>query len=303
VINIHLNGDIVRCPDMREIQKKVQEVREKHRICKYNILEDSCKVWQDQFKCGRCSLAGSDLCPGHIRRTWLGLKSKNFKIDNSTYRKLASSAHYLVNESKTKTLFITLTFPPFKRKVNDKEINQYFSKFVENLRTNYNCGGYIASRERGKKNHRIHFHLLLAIPFIPYHVLNDTWNHTIKDICNYSRNAVTTDKKTVFIREPTRALKYVCKYFAKCRGQTSRTRLVFVSNNILIRPRSIIGSVHDLLKGYKGIYIQQTSDYSTCYRITNNNEFKRFCYNFLYPFFELTDKNPEDLYSFPDNTS
>jgi hypothetical protein len=286
---------------MREIHKKAGEIRDKHRICKYNIHEDDCDVWQRQFKCGRCNLAGSDLCPGHIRRTWLGLKAKSYKIDNSTYRKLASSAHYLVHESKTKTLFITLTFPPFKRRVNEKEINQYFSRFVENLRKNYDCGGYIAVRERGEKNHRVHFHLLLAIPYIPYHILNDSWCTTIKDICNYSRNAVTTDKKTVFIREPTRALKYVCKYFSKSRGQSSKTRLVFISNNILIGPQSVVGSVFDILKGYKGIFIQQTSDYTTCFRITNNLEFKRFCYKFLYPFFELSDKRPEDLYSFPVN--
>ena len=111
MLNVHLNGEIVRCPDMREIQKKAQEIRDKHRICKYNIHEDSCDTWLTQYKCGRCSLPGNDICPGHIKRTWDGLKTKQFKIDSGVYRKLSSAAHYLVNESKTKTLFITLTFP------------------------------------------------------------------------------------------------------------------------------------------------------------------------------------------------
>jgi len=76
-----------------------------------------------------------------------------------------------------------------------------------------------------------------------------------------------------------------------------------MSNNIIQKPKGIYGSVYDLLKDYKGIYIQQTSDFTTCYRITNLKEFGRFCHNFLYPFFELTDKRPEQLYSFPVNSS
>jgi hypothetical protein len=289
---------------MREIQKRVQEVRDAHRICKYNVHEDNCDTWLKQFKCGRCSLSGSDICPGHIKRTWDGLKAKNFKIDGGVYRKLSSAAHYLVNESKTKTLFITLTFPAFKRKVSNEEINQLFSKFVENLRTNYNCGGYIAVREFGKANHRIHFHLLCAIPFVPFTDLNNTWCNTIKNICVYSRRALLTDNKTIFIREPTRALRYVCKYFSKAKGQSSKTRLVFISNNIIQKPRVFPGNINfrDVLTGY-GFTVHHTSDYTTMFRVENPVEFKRFCYKFLYPFFELSDKKPENLYSFPINSS
>lgn len=303
MLNFHLNGDIVRCPPMREIQKRLAETRDTHRICKYNIHEDSCNAWQSQFKCGRCSLACSDLCPGHIKRTWDGLKAKKFKIDSGVYRKLSSAAHYLVHESKTKTLFITLTFPKFKRYVTDKEINECFSRFVENLRTNYKCGGYIAVRERGEKNNRVHFHLLLSIPFVPFTDLNNTWCHTIKDICVYSPSALRTTKDTVFIKNPVRALKYVCKYFSKARGQVSKTRLVFISNNILIKPVGLSESINDILKDYKGIYIQQTSDYTTCFRITDFNSFYRFCTKFLYPLFELSEKPPDFLYSFLNNSS
>lgn len=311
-----MNGDIVRCPDIAEIQRRAAEVRDKHRICKYNYHEDSCTTWQTSIKnfqnvkdfnnCGRCPLAGSDICPGHIDRVNKGTGEKKFNIDNTVYRKIASSAHYLVKESDNKVLFITLTFPNFKKKVSYNEINKYFSKFVENLRTNYDCGGYIAVREFGKKTHRVHFHLLLSIPFVPFRRLNDTWCNTIADICDYSPNALTTDKKTLFIRNAGRALRYVCKYFSKSKGQRSGTRLVFMSNNIIQKakrlPETPGFNMTSLLKDYKGIYIQQTSDYSTCYRITNSKEFERFCNNFLYPFFELSIKSTE-LYSFPLNSS
>jgi hypothetical protein len=184
MINVHLNGDIVRCPDIAAIQLRATEIRDSHRICKYNYHEDTCEAWQQSLKnwqnvkefnnCGRCHLAGSIVCPGHIDRADKGTREKKFKIDNTVYRKLSSTAHYLVKESDNKVLFITLTFPNFKKKVSYNEINNYFSKFVENLRRRYNCGGYIAVREFGKKTHRVHFHLLLSIPFIPFNVLNDS---------------------------------------------------------------------------------------------------------------------------------
>ena len=188
MINVHLNGDIVRCPDMREIQARAAEIRDLHRICKYNIHESSCPAWQIAVRthkyCGRCSLAGSDSCPGHQIRTKLGKKEKQFKIDNQVYRKISSAAHYLVKESNNKVLFLTLTFPQFKKKVTYDETNKCFSKFVENLRTNYCCQGYIAVREFGEKSHRVHYHLLCSLPYIPFPLLNNAWCNAIKDISN-----------------------------------------------------------------------------------------------------------------------
>jgi hypothetical protein len=307
MINIHLNGDIVRCPDMAAIKKRLFESNEKHGICKYNYHEDSCDAWQSSLinwqnikrnGCsGRCMLSGSEVCPGHNNQKDLGHLFKTFKIDNKVQRKLSSAANYLVEESKNKSLFITLTFPKFKTKVSDNEINRHFSKFVENLRKNYDCGGYVAVRERGKKNNRIHFHLLLAIPFVPFNVLNDSWCNSISDICDYSKNALQTDKKTVFIHDPARALKYVCKYFTKAKGQTSVTRIVFMSNNIIQKAFKYYGNVLDFLYGYKSISICQTSNYTTMYRIKDTNELSRFFKNFIYPLFELSNKK-SDLYSF-----
>ena len=203
----------------------------------------------------------------------------------------------MAKECKNKNLFITLTFPKFKKKVTDNEINNHFSNFIHNLRENYDCGGYVAVRERGKKNNRIHFHLLLAIPFIPFTTLNDSWCDTISDICDYSKNALQTDKKTLFIHNPGRALKYVCKYFAKAKNQVSGSRLVFISNNIIQTAFKYYGNVRDFLTGYKSLTFTQSSDYTTMWRINDINEFNRFCNTFLYPLFELSDKKT-DLYSF-----
>jgi hypothetical protein len=313
MINVHLNGDIVRCPDIASILARDREIKDQHNICRYNIQEDQCSAWQQSLinwqavkrcnQAGRCMLSGSDFCPGHQKQTLLGQAEKKFKIDNTIYRKLASSAHYLVKESKTKTLFLTLTFPPFKKKPSYYETNKCFSKFVENLRTNYFCEGYIAVREFGKYTHRVHYHLLCAIPFTPFNKLNAAWCTAISDFSNYSGNAVQTDSKTKFIKNPIRAMRYVCKYFSKAKGQRSGTRLVFFSNNILQRPKNMDAPLESLLDSFKFDYMKQTSDYTTCYRITDEKEFNRFCDKFLYPFFELSTKKTQSLYAFPVNSS
>ena len=313
MINIHLNGDIIRCPDIRAIYLRNQQIKDSNEICKYGYKEQTCEHWNNSLRnwqnvkknnlCGRCILSASPGCPGHQRQTKRGKIDKSFKIDNVNYRKIASAAHYMVKESDNKVLFLTLTFPKFKKKITENEINIRFSKFVENLRTNYDCNGYIAVRERGKINHRYHYHLLCAIPFIPFANLNRAWCNSISDICEFSKNALTSDPKTRFITNPARAMRYVCKYFAKTKGQVSATRLIFTSNNILQKPVQMRhSSEYGFLDSFKFSYMKQTSDYTTCFRIDDKAEFQRFCTEFLYPIFELSLKKPT-LYAFTkDNT-
>lgn len=323
MINVHLNGDIIQCPDISAIHLRANQVRYEHHICRFNIIESDCSQWQKNCMINKvhqdhCNLdkeyteqkfkdgiSWKQYECNRMQQNYLNaIKPKKFKIDNTVYRKLASTAHYLVKESTSKILFLSLTFPKFKRKVTDNEINNYFSLFVENLRSNYNCGGYVAVREFGKKAHRIHFHLLLSIPFIPFPVLNDIWCNTISDICYSSKNAITSNPKTRFINDPIRAMKYVCKYFAKCKNQYSDTRLYFISNNILQKPKNMTSSSeYGFLDAFKFDYQKQTSDYTTCFRITDTKEFDRFCNEFLYPFFELSVKKQEELYTFRYNSS
>lgn len=306
MINVHLNGEIVRCPDIAEIHKRVQELRDTHRICIYNFHENQCPAWliavRSHKYSGRCCLSGCNECPGHIRQTERGKKEKKFKIDNQVYRKIASTAHYLVKTSYNKVLFLTLTFPKFKHKFTYNEINQCFSKFVENLRTNYDCGGYIAVREFGGKTHRVHFHILLSIPFVPFYDLNSAWCNSIKDLCDYSPRALMSDPKTRFITNPQRAMRYVCKYFAKAKNQRSHTRLVFVSNNIIQKSVQYSGTIKSLLEGYKVRFVK-TSDYTTSFWITNNTNFQDFCEKMLYNLFNISDCIPGKLYAFPLNSS
>jgi hypothetical protein len=316
MINIHLNGDIVRCPDIKANFLRIAQIKDTHRICKYNYHEDNCQAWQNSLinwqsvkrnqNCGRCILSGTISCPGHLKQIETGKKKKVYRIDNTVYRKMTSAAHGLLKQSQYKTLFILLTFPKFKKEPDEKQINQCFSKFMENLRTNYNCSGYVAVRERGEIGNRYHFHLLCSLPYCSFTVLNRAWCHSISDLCYFSKNALTHKRKTLYIKDAGRALRYCCKYMAKGKGQQSDTRLIFISNNILSysRPKQFDNTnceyytFNDLKDDFKSISSAITSDYTTSFRINDQKEFERFCNDYLYKIFKLPIKNV-DFYTSP----
>jgi len=330
---------MVRCPDTRTIQRRLMEQRLSQARCKYGMEELKCQAWFNFCKqdnsikpissYGRCYLSGCETCPMHVERKINGLKTKTFTIDNKKYRQLSGAAHYQIKKINNKPLFLTLTFPPFKKFINDKEVNKLFSQFMENLRKRHNCNAYIGVREHGSKNHRVHFHILVSIDFIPFPILNRLWCNTIADYCDYSPIAVQSDPKTRFIRNPVRAMRYVCKYFAKSKGQASESRLIFISQNLLSekiftgyydtttgeaiekRVSTIqrnFGScnyeyftVNELLEKYKSIKAFKTSDYTTAFRIDDKAEFEDFCNDYLYKIFNLSGQSPGLRTSLPDN--
>lgn len=325
MLNVHLNGDIVRCPDTAAIKERLKEIRERHRICIYNVKECDCPAWREYIlkqtdvkrfsDYGRCFFCSGDKCPKWREYREHGRKEKTFQIDGKKYRQMASAAHYMIKESKHKTIFITLTFPPFKRKYNEKQINECFSRFVNNLHENYNVKYYIGVRENCPTSGRPHFHLLLSIPFTDFTILNNAWCSAISPVSEYAINALQTEKRgNIILYNPRRAVKYCCKYFSKTRGTKSKGRLVFFANDLLsskvkqdfkvngnnysfkkrvsnIKKTIKTLTVNEILQGYKGIYINQTSDYTTNYLIKDSKEFDRFCDTWLYALFELSENN------------
>jgi len=300
MINIHLNGDIVRCPDVSAAKKRHYELRDRNRICKYGFKEDNCSAWNNSLKnwqeiklnncAGRCKLSGSPLCPGNMKQKETGKIAKTYSINNAMYRKMSSAAHDLIKSSRNASLFLTLTLPPFINNIepDEKTVNKCFSKFVENIRKNYNCTGYVAVRERGETDNRLHYHIVCSMPFVSFNTLNNSWCAAISDICIYSKCALRTTKKTLRIKNPVHIVRYLCKYFSKSkRNPAQSSRIVFISNNLIRNPiKQPDLNLQELLKPYKGIYINQTSDYSTVFRVTNPVSFMKFCNEFLYNAFE-----------------
>jgi len=303
MLNLHLNGDIVRCPDIAAIQTRLKEKRDQEHRCIYDMRECYCEAWSGYIQrqriikpfstFGRCTLQGCDLCPMHKKRVDTGNMEKTFSINNQIYRKIASGAHYMVKEAKFKTLFVTLSFPKFKKRPNGKEVNKCFTRFMDNLHKNYDVTHYIGVREFGEKNHRYHFHLLFDIKFVDFRILNRAWCAAISDIAYSSGCAFRTTRESLVISRPGQALRYCCKYFAKQRGSRSKSRIVFMSLPLILKPKKEFCYIEDVLKGYKPIFIQQTSDFTTCFRITDSGEFDRFCNQYLYALFELSDKKTD----------
>jgi hypothetical protein len=332
MLSVHFNGEIVRHGDRREISNHIKEVADKEQRCKYGLTEISCPAWrafcvrQPEVKklsdYGRCFLSGCAKCPAFKQRKDNGEKEKWFSINWKVYRILSSAAHYMIKEQKHKNIFLTLTFGKFKNhEITDKEANKCISKFLENIRTNYDCSGYIGVRERGAKSNRLHFHFLLNIPFVDFTILNNSWNHAISDYCHFSNCALQTDKRySAVIYNPARAIRYVCKYFSKTINLEYKSRVYFISNNLLktkyeaeeVQPNGTIKKViktqsnlvrqirgnynlFDVLKDIKGIEIH-TFPYVTTFKIPDQRQFNKFCCNFLYPLFECSLKKSEFHY-------
>ena len=134
---------------------------------------------------------------------------------------------------------------------------------------------------------------LVAVKYIDFRILNNAWCSAISDIADSSKCAFRSKRESLYIKEPGAALRYMCKYIAKQRGSRSKTRIVFMSNSLLIKPKKEYCCIEDILQGYKSIYIQQTSDYTTCFRITDSKEFDKFCTQYLYALFEMSDKKTD----------
>jgi hypothetical protein len=338
MINIHLNGDIIRCPDIAVIKERLQKSRDKLLICQFNKTQYNCPQWNNYCrenhsdnnhirltkKCDLCNkfetIKGKRIykCDKAQERSDNANKIKHFRIDNQMYRKVASAGHYLMKISKSKSLFLSLTFPPWKAGFNpyknENVLNNCFSKFVENLHNNYGCEGYIAVRELGKENRRYHYHFLCSIPFHSFIDLNNAWNAAISDICEYSGCALSSKRENRLINKnnPAAAVRYLCKYISKSKNQSSKTRIVFISNNLFRKPVTIrnheymlenkIGviDIETYLLSYKSLSVTKLNDYCTAFRINENTDFDRICTELIYPIFNLDEKKSIDLYAYPD---
>lgn len=305
MVTVHFNGDVVHSANMKKIAEERQIKNDQNRKCIYGRSELTCDTWRqyclDQPEVkrisdfGRCILKQCDKCPLYRMRKEAGERIKKFRITSQDYRKMSSGAHWLIKTNRNKVLFFTLTFPPTHKKHKyllntylDEHSNEFFSRFMENLKEHYHCSGYIAVKEHGTENNRLHFHVLANMPFTDLRLLNSVWCNTIKTICKYSPCALQTDAKNRIIRgDINRAIRYICKYFSKAKrsGGESYTRLIFITHNLLHK-KIAIDDLHpqSVLSGYKGIYINKL-DFVTIFRITDNESFKKFCEVFIYDLF------------------
>jgi len=352
MVTLHRNGDIVTHPDhAANYRRRVKKYDEEGR-CKYGVKEFLCPVYMRwcakyakeqhkrriiKYETPRCTLCGDVKparvetkkvdtgmhptnyikCPAMARNFDNGNKKKQFRITNSHYRKLADQTAYLKETAKSKILFITLTFGKWKNKpITGEQANEAFSKFIENLRRNYSAGNYVAVREGNNQDLRLHYHLIIAMPFNSFISLNNAWNSAISEHCEYSGRALFTDKEARFIKSTVSAVKYVCKYISKARGTSSDTRIIFTSRELSQAELKADFSGNDLptvLRNYGSINCYKCNEFTWRYSIsapTKATEAQKkraaraanaFYYSVVRLFFGHTDRKNTELYHYSDN--
>lgn len=241
---LHFNGSIVSHPDNRDsFDKRITANLQKGR-CVYGKDCLYCPVFlenerHNQLAAGKpskmfphdCLLRNSLDCPHNKEAREYGLKEKTFGITNRIRNQISDRGAWMFHYSKNKLLFATLTVPPFKVQLSngDKEklLNQAFSRFIENARAHYGLYRYLAVREGDGIRKRYHYHIIMDIPFVDFNAINNAWVHTLADICHYSRNAFTTDKKARTIRSIASVTRYIAKYISKAGKERHPTRVFF----------------------------------------------------------------------------
>lgn len=165
-----------------------------------------------------------------------GKRVKTYKIDTRIYRKIVSSAVNLYRHKVNKIIFLTLTFPGY---IGEKDANICFSKFMDNLKTNYNVENYIAVKEFTKAGIP-HYHIIADYPYFDIRRINRAWCNTFPITIPGSQNAVRLPKNhRSVVKDLYRTIKYICKYFSKSRDVEYKSRCFFISHDILSAPVDI----------------------------------------------------------------
>jgi hypothetical protein len=287
MLKLHLNGDLVASPD--GAGKKTP----KKRFCPYNLFvkcETGKYMKETNLGCETCQAFKSKLCPYAKAED---RTQKKFRVTYKEYRRLFGAALKAVAVSGEKMIFVTLTFPEWKdRPITEQQANKCFSKYIENLRKNYRLSNYIAVRERGedvKGTNRLHFHLLMTIPYTQFSKLNRAWCHAISEYCYYAPNALTTRKGKIVVHDPIKAVRYCAKYFSKARGQESLTRLIFTNHNLTDLTANVSDyEVNSILSGFR-YQRKQITDFCVYYKV-DFEQSEAFIVKVVLPLFGLSLK-------------
>lgn len=311
---LHFSGRLVVQPDtsgsyFTRIKRNLETGR-----CRYGFKCLDCPVFinyeiERQVRTGvvekiipkLCPADRDPGCPGRKKQVETGSKVKNYTFTGSTYNQVADRAAWLFHNSENRLLFITLTFPKFKRDVTENELNQAFSRYVENLKKNYSCGGYIAVREGDGVTCRYHYHLVCDLPFVRFSKLNRAWLHTISDFCDFSARAVTSDPRARLVRSTSGLVRYLCKYLSKSRGSVSRSRILFTDRRTAqaLVKCEITERPGDFKPQYKTLMRHVYNDFCAAYTFQDPREHNKFIREVVLTWFG-SRKSKNYTYHYPD---
>jgi hypothetical protein len=181
----------------------------------------------------------------------IGKKKKYFALDGSDRRTIRCAGVRMFLKRKNSIKWFTLTFPGL---ISQKDANNCLTKFIDNIKLNYNANSYIIIKENHKSG-LPHFHCLVDMPFINFTIINKSWCNTFRNTLPFSRNALTSGRKKT-IDNIKGISHYIAKYISKsevkqwndtlkkyelvkCFGNQHETRIMFYSRNIAPKPKTL----------------------------------------------------------------
>lgn len=188
----------------------------------------------------------------------LALKERSFSITTKNYREILCSAIKLTEINRYRLEFLTLTFP-FSG-IDEKDGNLILTHFLGKLKRAYNVKNYIWTKERqSNDDQRLHYHILIDLPFIPVKTLQTDYNQSIVAITGFSGTLLNNS-----LRFPPRShriskmgaisvAKYIAKYIAKERKIIYKMPCFCISRGLRNPPKDITNEEMSILIKKRGI--------------------------------------------------
>jgi len=261
-----------------------------------DITAKNCQIYKDKvLKSG---------CPGIKKQKECGTLVKSFGIDYKTYSAIADRTAWMYQNRHQKLIFIALTLPEIKNSINENQLNEAFSRFIENLRENYHLLHYLAVREGDGISKRYHYHCILDIRFTSFIKLNRAWCAALSDFCYFSPNAFRTKKKSYYIKDVAGAIRYISKYVSKTLGEKSNTRVFFCDRQTAqawVKQR-ISNDINDFREDFKSMERKIINDY-VCRITFRSKRDQNLFFNSVVKILFNSDWNSPGLYIFPDQNT
>ena len=291
MVTLHYNNSLIVHPDTRGSF----EVKLKNNLrlgrCRFGINCHECKNFV-QYETDMQKISGKprkiiatdcqlykhkdlkQFCPGRMKQKECGTIDKTFGIDFKTYNQIADRTAFMYHNRKNRLIFVVLSLPELKIDINGKQLNEAFSRFIENLRTTYRLQRYLCVREGDGLNTRYHYHCIFDIRYTSFVKLNAAWNSALSDFCYFSKCAFRTKKKSYFIRDIAGAISYISKYVSKSIGQRSESRVFFCDRdtaNAFVKQR-FDTDIDDLKTNFKTIRRKILNDFVCRYTFHSKKE-------------------------------
>lgn len=183
---------------------------------------------------------------------------RSYSITPADYRAILCSAIKLTEINRHRLEFLTLTLPFCG--ISEKESNQILTAFLIKLKRRYKVENYIWTKEhQSNADKRIHYHILIDLPFIPVKDMQKDYNECILGVTGFIGALLCNS-----LRFPPRnhcinkmgaisVAKYIAKYISKERKIVYSSPCFAISRGLRNPPVSITNEEMSILVRKRGM--------------------------------------------------